>query len=157
MYQSYLLRLWSARVDDKTVWRATLESALTRQRQGFAGLDDLFDFLRQQTGVSSEQTRVRSDEVGDEAPRQARAEPLRTEHPRPVSRSDQSRTGILAGQPGYPPGIARCESSSCTSNSTESIAAKRALVNCSGPTPRPGPARGAAGSGTGCEAGRQPP
>jgi len=68
MYQSYLLRLWSARVDDKTVWRATLESALTRQRQGFAGLDDLFDFLRQQTGVSSEQTRVKSDEVGDDAP-----------------------------------------------------------------------------------------
>ena len=68
MYQSYLLRLWSARVDGETVWRASLESALTPQRQGFASLDDLFDFLQQQTGVSSEQTRVKSDEVGDDAP-----------------------------------------------------------------------------------------
>ena len=53
MYQSYLLRLWSAGVDGETVWRATLESALTPQRQGFASLDDLFELLRQQTEVAS--------------------------------------------------------------------------------------------------------
>ena len=71
MYQSYLLRLWSAGVNGETVWRATLESALTPQRQGFASLDDLFDFLQRQTGLSSDQTRARSNEVGDGAPRQA--------------------------------------------------------------------------------------
>jgi len=68
VYLSYLLRLWSAWVDDQAVWRASLQGALTDQREGFASLDDLFDFLRRETSVSSEQTRVRSDEVGVGAP-----------------------------------------------------------------------------------------
>jgi hypothetical protein len=78
-YLSYLLRLWPARVENETIWRASLQSALSGQRQGFAGLDDLFDFLRQQTGVSTDQARVRSDEVGDGAPwsdGRMRTEPL---------------------------------------------------------------------------------
>ena len=54
VHLSYLLRLWAARADDETVWRASLESALTGQRHGFANLDDLFDFLRQRTEMSSE-------------------------------------------------------------------------------------------------------
>jgi hypothetical protein len=41
------------------VWRASLESPQTRERRGFVSLDDLFDFLRQQTGV-----RPGSDEGG---------------------------------------------------------------------------------------------
>ena len=46
-YLSYLLRLW--RVDkEEAVWRASLESPLTGERIGFASLDALFDFLRQQ-------------------------------------------------------------------------------------------------------------
>jgi hypothetical protein len=66
-YLSYLLRLWRVTGDDKTnqgdeashctgetvTWRASLESALTGERKGFASLDDLFDFLRRQTDVSS--------------------------------------------------------------------------------------------------------
>lgn len=59
-YLSYLLRLWQVRSDEdvhqsaeKPVWRASLESALTGERKGFASLDDLFDFLRAQTGVPS--------------------------------------------------------------------------------------------------------
>lgn len=52
-YLSYLLRLWWAGGDDEApadgVWRASLESPQTGQQQGFASLDDLFDFLREQT------------------------------------------------------------------------------------------------------------
>ena len=49
-YRSYLLRLW--REDDEdNGWRASLESSRTGERRGFARLDDLFGFLRQQTGV----------------------------------------------------------------------------------------------------------
>jgi hypothetical protein len=59
-YLSYLLRLW--RVDEESphggakqvVWRASLENPHTRQRQGFASLDELFDFLREQIGAASE-------------------------------------------------------------------------------------------------------
>jgi len=59
-YLSYLLRLW--RVDEESsphrgaeqvVWRASLENPHTRQQQGFASLDELFDFLREQIGVAS--------------------------------------------------------------------------------------------------------
>ncbi|MFQ5593203.1 MAG: hypothetical protein ACE5HA_03555 [Anaerolineae bacterium] len=54
-YLSYLLRLWrvvdEVSGDERGVWRASLESALTGERKGFAGLDDLFDFLRRQTGT----------------------------------------------------------------------------------------------------------
>lgn len=53
-YASYLLRLWRTSGEEKTVWRASLESPHTGERLGFASLDDLFDFLRQQTGVSSD-------------------------------------------------------------------------------------------------------
>jgi hypothetical protein len=53
-YVAYLLRLWRVRSDGKTAWRASLESAHTGERQGFTSLDDLFRFLRQQTGVSSD-------------------------------------------------------------------------------------------------------
>jgi hypothetical protein len=67
IYLSYLLRLWSIRVDGETVWRASLESGLMGQRQAFASLDDLFGFLRRQTGASRDQTRVSGDEVGDGA------------------------------------------------------------------------------------------
>ena len=51
-YLSYLLRLWQVRGEEEVVWRASLESVETRERTGFAGLDELFDFLREQTGVS---------------------------------------------------------------------------------------------------------
>lgn len=53
-YVSYLLRLWRASDGEDTVWRASLESPHTGERKGFASLDELFDFLRQQTAVSSD-------------------------------------------------------------------------------------------------------
>ena len=51
-YLSFLLRLW--RVDDgeASAWRASLQNALTGQRQGFADLVQLIAFLRQQIEVS---------------------------------------------------------------------------------------------------------
>jgi hypothetical protein len=55
-YLSYLLRLW--RVENhgevpgagEAIWRASLESARTGEKRTFASLDDLLDFLREQTG-----------------------------------------------------------------------------------------------------------
>ena len=48
-YAAYLLRLWRVKDKGKTHWRASLENAHTGERKGFAGLDALFAFLRQQT------------------------------------------------------------------------------------------------------------
>jgi hypothetical protein len=69
-YHSYLLRLWresSAREagdgpaaspeQGAEVWRASLESPQAGERQGFANLEDLFAFLRQQTSLISEADR----------------------------------------------------------------------------------------------------
>lgn len=59
-YLSFLLRLW--RVSDegksqpnakKAVWRASLENPHTGERKGFASLEALFDFLREQAGATS--------------------------------------------------------------------------------------------------------
>jgi hypothetical protein len=50
------LRLWRVSGEDepqspeKAVWRASLEDPNTRERRAFAGLDELFDFLRERTG-----------------------------------------------------------------------------------------------------------
>jgi len=49
-YQSYLLRLWRAKEGEEG-WRASLESAQTGERKGFATLDALFDYVRSQTRV----------------------------------------------------------------------------------------------------------
>ena len=55
-YLSYLLRLWRVSGDGespgmgrKAIWRASLESTRTGERKSFASLDDLFNFLREQT------------------------------------------------------------------------------------------------------------
>jgi hypothetical protein len=61
-YLSYLLCLWRVSGDGeflgmgrKATWRASLESTRTGERRGFAGLDELFDFLREQTGEQVEE------------------------------------------------------------------------------------------------------
>ena len=53
-YQSYLLRLWRTSSRGKPTWRASLESAQTGERRGFADLESLFVFLVQQTTSNSE-------------------------------------------------------------------------------------------------------
>ncbi len=45
---AYLLRLWQVRGEDGMAWRASLESARTGERVGFASLQDLFAFLEQE-------------------------------------------------------------------------------------------------------------
>ena len=57
-YLSFLLRMWRDS-DDGTpsprdqLWRASLQSPLTGDLVGFASLEDLFDFLREQAGLVS--------------------------------------------------------------------------------------------------------
>ena len=50
-YHSFLLRLWQVRENEHTTWRASLESSHTGERWGFADLDALCTFLREQTTV----------------------------------------------------------------------------------------------------------
>jgi hypothetical protein len=60
-YQSYLLRLWRVKEGEEG-WRASLESARTGERKGFATLSALFDYVRSQTLVeSSECSRAEGD------------------------------------------------------------------------------------------------
>jgi len=48
-YLAYLLRLWRAG-GEAALWRASLESPRTGEQVNFASLDELLEFLRQQTG-----------------------------------------------------------------------------------------------------------
>ena len=52
-YMSYLLRLWQTTSGNKVVWRASLENSQTGERQGFANLDALLNYLRQQTDTET--------------------------------------------------------------------------------------------------------
>jgi len=51
-YISFMLRLYRADDDGKPVWRMSLEPSLAGERRGFASLDDLVEFLRQQMGTT---------------------------------------------------------------------------------------------------------
>jgi hypothetical protein len=44
-YQAYMLRLWRTDYKSQWQWRASLESPHTGERQSFANLEQLFDFL----------------------------------------------------------------------------------------------------------------
>lgn len=69
-YRAYLLRLWRESSTAETqggpatspqpegwVWRASLETPQAGERKGFACLEDLFAFLRQQTSLQSDMDR----------------------------------------------------------------------------------------------------
>jgi hypothetical protein len=47
-YFAYLLRLWEVGDEGEPTWRASLESPRTGERCGFASLEALFVFLREQ-------------------------------------------------------------------------------------------------------------
>jgi len=47
---SYLLRLWRVRRNNHLVWRASLENSRTGEKHGFASLELLMEFLREQAG-----------------------------------------------------------------------------------------------------------
>ena len=52
-YVSYLLRLWQSEREGVLVWCASLESSTTGERQGFAGLADLYAFLERETALTN--------------------------------------------------------------------------------------------------------
>ncbi len=47
-YLSYLLRLWQTSDGENEIWRASLESPGTGERQSFADVQTLFEFLQQE-------------------------------------------------------------------------------------------------------------
>ena len=53
-YVSYLLRLWQAEREGVLTWRASIESARTGERRGFASLAALCAFLEQETAATNE-------------------------------------------------------------------------------------------------------
>jgi hypothetical protein len=60
-YLAYQLRLWRVGDGERVTWRVSLKSARTREDRQFAGLDDLCDFLKQQTDVLSGSDGGKSD------------------------------------------------------------------------------------------------
>jgi hypothetical protein len=59
LYFSYLLRLWQAGDGSQRQWRASLEDPHSGELRGFASLEELTAFLRQQT-----QLEEKADEPG---------------------------------------------------------------------------------------------
>jgi hypothetical protein len=55
-YLSYLLRLWQEGSDQPPLWRASLETPHSHEQQAFAGLDELFAFLREQLDMEPPQS-----------------------------------------------------------------------------------------------------
>lgn len=51
-YFSFMLRMWRENGEGEAAWRASLESPHTGESMGFASLEELFTFLRQQAGVA---------------------------------------------------------------------------------------------------------
>ena len=52
-YFSCLLRVWLAEESSQPQWRASLEDPHTGERQGFASLEDLYQYLNQQTRLNA--------------------------------------------------------------------------------------------------------
>lgn len=50
-YVSYLLRLWREGSGEQEIWRASLEITRTGELMAFANLNELFDYLRERTGM----------------------------------------------------------------------------------------------------------
>lgn len=63
-YLSYLLRLWQT--GSQPIWRASLESPLTGERQGFASLQELFTFLETQAEAIERQGKKERPQNQDE-------------------------------------------------------------------------------------------
>ena len=63
-YVSYLLRLWQTEQEGALVWRASLQSARTGERWGFANLAELYAFLEQEIAAANER-KSRSPKGGD--------------------------------------------------------------------------------------------
>ncbi len=66
-YLSYMLRLWETSNGERGIWRASLESPGSGQRQGFASLQSLIDFLEMQ--IEQQRERGDVDDESDQRPR----------------------------------------------------------------------------------------
>jgi hypothetical protein len=66
-YKAYLLRLWQVEEGENAPWRASVESPQGGERQGFAGLADLFAFLERKTReiMQDSSASERGEEGGD--------------------------------------------------------------------------------------------
>ena len=64
-YISYLLRMWRSGQDEAT-WKASLESPLTGERQGFASLEDLWAFLQAQTDIRNNDKTENASQGGEQ-------------------------------------------------------------------------------------------
>ncbi len=64
-YHSYMLRIWQTSNGEKSVWSASLQKPGTDERLGFASLEALFCFLRneaagtQTSGEDTDPTEIR--------------------------------------------------------------------------------------------------
>ncbi len=66
-YQAYMLRLWQTGEGIEKTWRASLEIPGTRERRGFACIQDLIDFLLAHTeeeGIGSHQSSKKGGDRG---------------------------------------------------------------------------------------------
>ena len=55
-YMAYLVRLWQVNSEGPPAWRASIEDPHTGERRGFAALESLFGFLREQVGETGSRT-----------------------------------------------------------------------------------------------------
>jgi hypothetical protein len=63
IYIAYLLRLWQVEDRLESVWHASLEDPHTGERKGFADLESLWAFLREQ--INSEHRNITPDEAAN--------------------------------------------------------------------------------------------
>jgi hypothetical protein len=56
-YLAYLLRLWPVRNGETMLWRASLESPYSGERHGFADLEAVLTFLKQEIREQEEKRR----------------------------------------------------------------------------------------------------
>ena len=61
-YYSYLLRLWQVDGAGSPIWRASLEDPHTGERRGFADLESLFAFLKEQMEAHIPPPQIRQEE-----------------------------------------------------------------------------------------------
>ena len=64
-YHSYLLRIWQTTDRGIPIWRASLESPCTGERQGFATLEALYAYLQQSTHKPSRESGSSSHQNND--------------------------------------------------------------------------------------------
>jgi len=69
-YLSYLLRLWQTSDGNEYVWRASLQCPGSGERHGFAGLEEMFQFLYTQTHPDEPGNSTRLEETSEGADRQ---------------------------------------------------------------------------------------